>query len=400
MRSQSFGFGIDQIVRGHARLPSDRRYGLLTNDAARTADAPHTTSRQALLLAGVPLARLFSPEHGIGAAADDGAIVPDGVDPTTQLEVVSLYGERMRPERAMLDGLDAVLIDLPDIGARFYTFIWSMSYMLEACAEARIPVWILDRPNPIGGDLAMAEGPMLDVHSCASFLGRHPVPIRHSLTIGELARLWNDEQRLQAEMHVVPAVGWKRSDHQPATGAPFVPTSPAMSRYAGALFYPGICLFEATNVSVGRGTRRPFEQIGAPWLDAAALHAAFAGLKLPGVASEPVSFTPSIPPHSGQRCHGIRLKIIAPKSLRPVELGLLLLAIAIEHAQGAFQWLRYPTAANPQGDRHFELLVGRCDVVEMLENRHRDLRQRIQSLIAVPDWQGRVQPHLIYSDAN
>lgn len=396
MQSLSFGYGIDQIVRGQSALPSGHRFGLLTNHAAMTADPPHGPTRLALLRAGVRLTRLFSPEHGISASAADGAGVPDGIDPTTRLEVVSLYGERMSPSPTMLDDLDGVLIDLPDIGARFYTFIWSMSHMLEACGQAGIPAWVLDRPNPIGGDLAAAEGPILDVESCASFLGRYAMPIRHSLTMAELARLWNDEERLKVELNVVEAVGWDRADHQPATGKPFVPPSPSMPCYESALFYPGVCLFEATNVSVGRGTDHPFQQIGAPWIDAAELHAAFAALNLPGVESAPVSFTPAVPPYRGRCCHGIRLRLVEPKKLLPVALGLSLLAQVMRMFDGAFQWRRYPTAANPSGDRHFDYLVGRCGVAEMLEECDQQLHQRIRAITACPDWRARVRPHLVY----
>jgi len=398
MSPPSFGYGVDQLVRGHARLPTGMRFGLLTNDAATTASAPHGLGRQALLGAGIQLVRLFSPEHGIAATAPDGASVPDGFDPVTGLEVVSLYGERMQPELTMLEGLDGVLVDLPDIGARFYTFIWSMSHMLEACGLAGVPVWVLDRPNPIGGNLAAAEGPTLDVDHCASFLGRWAMPIRHSLSIGELARLWNHEQCLNVELHVVAAAGWNRMDHCPATGVPFVPTSPAMASYQSALLYPGLCLFEATNVSVGRGTSRPFEQIGAPWIDPSAIHAALTEMQLPGVESERVTFTPSIAPYVGERCHGVRLKPTDAEHFRPVAAGLWLLGWIIRHSQDGFEWTRYPTAANPTGDRHMALLLGRRDIAGLLEDPDRPLLQMIHSATAVPDWRGRVEPHLVYQE--
>ncbi len=396
MSPPPFGYGVDQLVRGHARLPAGMRFGLLTNDAATTASAPHGLGRQALLGAGVQLVRLFSPEHGMAGTAADGACVPDGFDPATGLEVVSLYGERMHPELAMFEDLDGVLVDLPDIGARFYTFIWSMSQMLEACGQAGLPVWVLDRPNPIGGDLAAAEGPMLDVDHCASFLGRWAMPIRHSLSIGELARLWNHEQRLNVELHVVAAAGWNRTDHWPATGVPFVPTSPAMASYQSALLYPGLCLFEATNLSVGRGTSRPFEQIGAPWIDPSAMHTALTARPLPGVESERVTFTPSIAPYAGERCHGVRLKLIDPERFRPVAAGLWLLAWTIRHSQDCFEWTRYPTAANPTGDRHIALLLGRRDIAGLLADPATPLLSTIQSATAVPEWRGRVEPHLVY----
>lgn len=403
MSPSSFGYGVDRLLRGQrvgsdGSWPGNLRLGLLTSDAATTADAPHGPGRWALLSAGVPLVRLFSPEHGLTASAPDGAHVPDGLDPVTGLKVFSLYGQRMRPEPAMLEDLDGVLVDLPDIGARFYTFIWSMSHMLQACGEVGLPVWILDRPNPIGGALEAAEGPMLDVDTCASFLGRWAMPIRHSLTVGELARLWNHEQRLEVDLHVVRTTGWNRTDHWPATGAPFVPTSPAMASYPSALLYPGLCLFESTNLSVGRGTSRPFEQIGAPWIDPAAMHAAVTAMQLPGIESQQVTFTPSMAPYAGERCHGVRLKLIDPERLRPVAMGLMLLAWTAQNSQGWFTWARYPTAANPTGERHFDRLLGRRDVAMQLEDPRQPLLQTVAALTAVPEWRDRVEPHLLYPE--
>ena len=267
----SMGYGIDQIVQGACELPRLGRYGLLTNDAAVTASDSTMRSREALLRAGINLVRLFSPEHGLSAAEPDGAPVPHGRDLLTELEVISLYGRQTGPTPSTLSDLDGMLIDLPDIGTRSYTFIWTMSVMLEACAEAKLPLWILDRPNPIGGDLGMAEGPLLDEASCSSFLGRFAIPIRHSLTMGELARLWNYERGLKAELCIIPATGWRRTDHHPQTGLPFAPPSPGIPSYISALLYPALCFFEATNLSVGRGTTIPFQQIGAPWLDVARL---------------------------------------------------------------------------------------------------------------------------------
>ncbi|TWT78266.1 hypothetical protein Pla123a_10570 [Posidoniimonas polymericola] len=394
MTSSSIAYGVDQLTRGAATLPPGR-YGMLTNDAARTVDGA-TLSRVAVVQAGVELRRLFSPEHGIAADAADGARVADGVDAATGLEIVSLYGERLRPLPAALADLDGVLVDLPDIGARFYTYIWSLSHLLEVGGELGLPITVLDRPNPIGGDLTAAEGPLLDVDACSGFLGRYPMPVRHSLTIGELARLWNAEEQLGVELTVVPTAGWDRGDHQPATGAPFVPTSPAIACYESALLYPGVCLFEATNLSVGRRTPQAFQQVGAPWLDADAACEAFNKAALPGIASEAVAFTPTLEPHAGERCQGVRLIVTDPAEVRPVAAGLALLAIVMRQSPGAFAWRPYPTAANPSGERHFDLLVGRRGVGELLADSHRDLPRLVAELTAAPGWRERAEPHLLY----
>jgi len=393
---QPVGYGVDQIVEREDFLPRDGRYGLLTNDAAVTASDPTLRSREALLKAGFNLVRLFSPEHGIAATAADGAAVSHGFDPLTNLEVVSLYGDSNRPAREMLSDLDGMLVDLPDVGTRYYTFIWTMSYVLEVCAELGIPLWILDRPNPIGGDLTAAEGPLLDEANSASFSGRFAIPIRHSLTMGELAQHWNAERQLNATLRVVPAYGWRRADHHPTTGLPFVPPSPAIPNYTSAMLYPGTCLFEATNLSVGRGTAEPFQQIGAPWLDQARLQASFMAHGLPGVASEPVRFTPSVDPHRGRPCKGIRLRITDPLALRPVTMGLSLLYSVIEESDGAFRWSRYPTSVNPQGEDHFARLIGRQDIAGVLEAQQEDIASRIQEWTSVPEWAGRVAAHLCY----
>lgn len=341
-----------------ARLVGDaKRLGLVTNDAARTAADPGRLSRTALLDAGVPVVRLFSPEHGLSVAAPDGAGVPGGTDPVTGLPVVSLYGERMRPAPESMEGLDGVIVDLPDIGARCYTYAWTMTHVIDVCAGAGLPVWVLDRPNPLGGALASVEGPMLEPEH-RSFTGRHVIPLRHNLTIGELARLWQREHRPAADVRVIACEGWRRGWLWPDTGLPFVPTSPAIRRFDAALLYPGLCLFEAANLSVGRGTDFPFEVVGAPWLDAPATVERFAARQPPGVVVTPDAFTPEADPHAGQRCEAVRVTVREPALVRPVALGIALLADIAALHRGAFNWVRYPTAANPTGAGHLERLAG------------------------------------------
>lgn len=388
-------FGIDQVLVTPGLLCG--RLGLVTNDAARPALDSRLKSRVALQRAGFKLVRLFSPEHGLGEDAADGAAVADGFDRLTGLPIVSLYGEKMRPPRETLADLDAVVFDIPDIGARFYTYIWTLSYALEACAEAGVPLVVLDRPNPLGGDLTVAEGPILDAAKFGSFVGRAAIPIRHSLTAGELARLWNVEWKLGANLQIVPCSGWTRAMHWPETGLPFVQTSPAIASYESALLYPGLCLFEATNLSVGRGTNFAFQIAGAPWLDAAQLVERFNSRRLPGVIAEAHRFKPSLPPHAREPCEGVRLRVTDRKRLQPVAAGLHLLAAVIQNHPGKFCWSKYPTAANPTGEGHFERLVGRAGIREALEVNPADSDARVNEWTAAPGWQERVRDVLLYA---
>lgn len=387
-------FGIDRLLAAPDSLRG--KLGLVTNAAARPAADSKLPSRVALQQAGFELVRLFSPEHGLAATAPDGTVVADTVDPLTGLPVVSLYGERMRPPRESLADLDAVLFDIPDIGARFYTYIWTLSHVLEACAEAGVPLVVLDRPNPLSGDLEMAEGPILNVEKFSSFVGRAAIPIRHSLTVGELAQLWNAEWKLNAKLQVLRCAGWQRAMHWPDTGLPFVPTSPAMASYEAALLYPGLCLFEATNLSVGRGTPVSFQAVGAPWLRAAATAHRFNGLAHPGVTARPDHFAPTPSPHAGERCEAVRLVVNDARTFHPVAAGLLLLATVIELNREQFRWANYPTAANPTGQGHFERLIGRADGGDVLEKGPAPLREWMKEWATAPDWPTRVKDVLLY----
>jgi uncharacterized protein YbbC (DUF1343 family) len=389
-------FGIDELLATPDRPRGP--LGLVTNDAARPGGDPGTPGRLALLRAGFPVARLFTPEHGLGADAPDGAPVPHSTDSLTRLPVTSLYGENPRPAPESLGDLQAVLFDLPDVGARFYTYIWTLSHVMEACAEAGVPLLVLDRPNPLGGVMAAVEGPVLDVDSFGSFVGRSPIPIRHSLTSGELARFWKKAWKLDLDLRIVPCQGWRRSVHWPDTGLPFIPTSPSMPTYESALLYPGLCLLEATNLSVGRGTHKPFRQVGAPWLLADETTRAINELDLPGVRAAPCTFTPALDPYAGQRCGGVLMEITDPEALRPVALGLHLLSVLIRTHPGEFRWTSYPTAANPTGEGHFERLVGRAGIREVLEASPPNLAGRIDAWTSAPGWQERVEDMLLYDE--
>jgi uncharacterized protein YbbC (DUF1343 family) len=308
--------GIDVLQgEGFARLRG-LRVALLTNLAAQTRTGQLTVDavRGA---GGVQLAALFAPEHGLEATADSD--IASGRDARTGLQVHSLYGATQRPTAAMLDGIDLILIDLPDVGARFYTYMTTMAYVMEEAARHRVAVMVLDRPNPITG--GAVEGPMLD-GDLRSFVGYFPMPVRHGLTLGELARLFNGEARLGASLTVVPVTGWRRSMWHDDTGLPWSNPSPNIRNLRAAALYPGLGAIEWSNISVGRGTDTPFELIGAPWMDGPRIALILNSRRVPGVTFAPASFTPSSSVYANQRCSGVSLSITDRNALRPVRVGI------------------------------------------------------------------------------
>ncbi|MBA4071981.1 MAG: DUF1343 domain-containing protein [Gemmatimonas sp.] len=389
-------FGVDRLVADPSLLGGTARVGLVTNDAARLASDAGRHSRAALIAGGVSVVRLFGPEHGLTATADDGAAVADGTDPLTGLPVVSLYGERMRPDMESLTDLDAVLFDIPDVGARFYTYTWTLYHVMAACEQAGTRVVVLDRPNPLGGELQSAAGPVLDL-ACRSFIGEDAIPIRHQLTLGELARLWQRDHFAKVRLDVIACDGWTRAMRWPDTLLPWVPTSPAMPSFESAQLYTGACLFEATNLSVARGTDAPFQQVGAPWLDVGAVLADLARRVPKGVEFSETTFIPATGPYAGEECRGIRITVTWAGALRPVALGLLLMAAVASTHRLRFQWARYPTAANPSGEGHFERLVGRRDIRRVFDKTPQDIdAEQVRAWTEVGDWAERVEPVLVY----
>jgi uncharacterized protein YbbC (DUF1343 family) len=268
--------------------------------------------------------------------------------------------------------------------------------MMAACTEVMVPLIVLDRPNPLGGELAVAEGPVLDL-ACRSFIGEDAIPIRHQLTNGELATLWQREHFAGIRLDVLTCDGWSRAMRWPDTGLPWVPTSPAMPSFESAQVYAGTCLFEATNVSVARGTDAPFQQVGAPWLDVGAVLANLARRVPKGVEFTEVTFTPTSGPYIGETCRGVRIAVTSAAALRPVALGFLLMAAIATTHRLRFQWARYPTAANPSGQEHFERLVGRRGI-----RRHFDAAPQaidaelVRAWTDTGDWSARVGPELLY----
>jgi uncharacterized protein YbbC (DUF1343 family)/CubicO group peptidase (beta-lactamase class C family) len=312
--------GIDVLrANGFAALQG-KRVGLLTNHTGRARDGATTID---LLhgAKGVTLVRLFSPEHGIRGILD--ASVPSATD-ETGLTIQSLYGETRRPSTAMLSGIDTMVVDLQDIGARFYTYMTTMAYVMEEAAKHKVAVVVLDRANPING--FQIEGPTLD-KSALSFVGYYPMPIRHGMTLGELAQLFNAENKIGVDLTVVSLRNWKRDQWFDATGLPWINPSPNMRNLIQATLYPGIGAIEGTNVSVGRGTDTPFEQVGAPWVNGVALADALNARAIPGIRFYPVRFTPSSSKYANEECGGVFMIVTDRAAIRPVRIGVEIAAM-------------------------------------------------------------------------
>ena len=287
---------------------------------------------------GVTLAALFGPEHGVRGEVQYMEAVDETRDPRTGVPMYSLYGstvDSLRPRPEWLDGLDAVVFDIQDVGARYYTYVYTMALAMEACAKAGVRFVVLDRPNPLGGE--RVEGNLVEP-GFRSFVGLYPLPNRHGMTVGELARLLNAEERFGCDLAVVPCLGWSRKMRWADTGLAFVPPSPNMPTPDTAQVYPGMCLLEGTNLSEGRGTCRPFEQFGAPYLDAADIVSALERHRLPGLALRPVHFVPTWDKHRGAGCSGAFLHVTDPEVFASVRTGLAVVAEARKRGGREFQW--------------------------------------------------------------
>jgi uncharacterized protein YbbC (DUF1343 family) len=364
--------GLDVVLAEPAALRG-RRFGLLAHGAALTAAlAP---AHLALADAGAPAARLFGPEHGYYGVEQDMVASHDAVDPWTGAPIVSLYGDSagsLRPRSEAFDGLDLLLVDLQDVGSRYYTFAATAVWAAEAALAAGLEVWILDRPNPLGGEVV--EGPGV-APGFESFVGAFRTPVRHGLTLGEIARL--ELARAGADtgrLRVVAVEGWRRDRLWPALGRPWVATSPNMPDFDTALLYPGLCLVEATELSEGRGTTRPFRLIGAPGVDPRAVAAALEPLRDLGVAAIPTYFRPWHQKHRGQVCGGVELAVVDAARVVGLRVGVELLAAFARVAPGAFRWRAAP----------YEFVSDR-PAIDLLAGGD-GLRRAIESGAGVDDW--------------
>jgi uncharacterized protein YbbC (DUF1343 family) len=319
--------GLEVLLTDSAHLVRGRRVGLITNPTAVTRDGQHAID---LLWesADVDLVALYGPEHGLRGGIEAGVKIEHGRDERTGVPIYSLYGQVQRPTPDMLRGVDILVFDMKDIGARPYTYVWTMVMAMEAAAEQEIPFLVLDRPNPI---TARAEGPLMEMEMrrvAQAITGYFPVPLRHGMTVGEVARYVNEEYDVGARLHVVPAKGWHGGMWWDEAGLPWVDPSPNIRSLEAALVYSGLVLAEATNLSVGRGTPAPFSVIGAPWMNADAVLLRVQGYDIPGVSLETTDFVPTGEgwvPFRDERVRAIRFRVTDRDAFQPVWMTLVLL---------------------------------------------------------------------------
>jgi len=337
-RAQRVRTGAARVLAGEAGHLSGQRLGLVHHPASVTAGLKPTARE--LLAAGLDIRILFGPQHGAHGEKQDNMIESaDFRDPDTGLVTYSLYGAVRKPTPEMLEGLDALLFDLQDVGVRVYTFVWTMALAMQACAEAGVRFVVLDRPNPIGG--VRREGPVLR-EGFESFVGLHPVPLRHGLTCGELARWLVRERGIGCELEVVQCEGWRRSMSWADTGLPWVMPSPNLPTTDSCAVYPGMVLLEGTNLSEGRGTTRPFELFGAPFLQPGSFRDALTPMLGGGVTFRPCHFEPTFQKHAGVVCGGGQLHVTDADVFEPVRTAVAILCAAKASAPDRFEWRRPP----------------------------------------------------------
>jgi uncharacterized protein YbbC (DUF1343 family) len=353
--------GLDRLLAS-GRLRG-RRVGLVCNPASVDGELRHAADLVAQRR-DLTLAALFGPQHGFHSDLQDNMIeTPHAEDPARRVPIYSLYSDTRKPTPEMLAGLDVLVVDLQDVGTRVYTFVYTMAYCLEAAAREGLPVIVCDRPNPIGG--REVEGPMLEP-GFESFVGLFPIPLRHGMTIGELARLFNDHFGLGARLEVVACEGWRRDQYFDATGLPWVMPSPNMPTLDTAVVYPGAVLAEGTLLSEGRGTTRPFELIGAPWAREQALAARLNTLDLPGVRFRATRFEPTFQKHASKSCGGVQFHVTDRDAFRPV---LSMAAVLREfHAQAPDQFAWRPPPYEYEFDKMpIDILAGSSALREAIE---------------------------------
>ncbi len=330
--------GLDVLLGSSELLGRLRgsRVGLLVNPTSVTTDLVHAVD--ALRAAEVDIVRLFGPEHGVRGEAQDMEAVDESFDPITGIPTVSLYGhtyESLRPTVEELQGIDVMLADIQDIGARYYTYIYTIGLTMQACGEAGIPVWVLDRPNPIGGDVV--EGNVV-LDEYRSFVGMQPIAVRHAMTSGEAARFFDRFCGWSCDLEVVRMRGWRRAMFFDDTGLPWVMPSPNMPTLDTAIVYPGQCLLEGTNASEARGTTRPFELFGAPWVDSVALHAKMTAFGLDGCTFRQASFRPKFQKHANETCLGLQVHVTNREIFESLKFSYCLLSALLELNPEEFRW--------------------------------------------------------------
>jgi len=330
--------GNDIISREARRRLGTRRIGLLANPASVDSRLVHIAD--SLAAQRIRLDCIFGPQHGYRGETQANMIEWQGyIHPELGIPVYSLYGEKREPDPFMIQDLDTVVIDLPDVGARPYTYLWTAVLMMKACAGIGVRVKVCDRPNPIGG--STVEGPPLD-ESCRSFVGLYPLPMRHGFTIGEALHFINETHGIGCDLEVIRMRGWDRSMYFRDTGQPWIMPSPNIPSPDTALLYPGIVLLEGTNISEGRGTTRPFELVGAPWIEPQGFARKLSSCGIEGAVFRPVHFEPTWDKYEGQLCGGVQIHVVKRRAFKPVRCGALLIAAAADLYPKDFAWSEPP----------------------------------------------------------
>ena len=379
--------GIDVFLNKHAKQFKGKRVGLVTNLTGVNKQLESTID---LLYRhpDIQLTALYGPEHGIRGDAKEGEKVESTRDEKTNLPVYSLYGETRKPTKEMLEEIDVMVFDLQDIGSRYYTYIYTMAYVMEACGENNIEMVVLDRPNPVSG--LKREGNVVDEHY-KSFIGLVPIPNRHGLTIGELALLFKNEFDYACDLTVIPMQGWKRSMYYEETDLIWIPPSPNTTSIDMCILYVGTCLIEGTNLSEGRGTTQPFEVVGAPFINGQQLAETFNQRNLPGIIARPVSFKPTYQKFEDEMCYGVQLHIVDRETIEPLKSMIYLLLDIANMYPEDFEFRE----ETPSGKSFFDLLAGNGELRKMIGNGNVEdyFKEADKDLT---DFEKRIEPYLLY----
>jgi len=354
--------GADIFTQGRSPEFFASPFGLVVHPASVTSTLQHTS--QVFAIPGSPLKALFGPQHGLRGETQDNMVEWRSFhDPATGIPCYSLYGEHRKPTREMLEGLEALIFDLQDVGTRYYTFIWTMLLCMEASAENHLKFVVLDRPNPLNGKTV--SGPLIE-EGFESFVGLKPIPVRHGMTIGELARFFKGEFGIACDLEVVPMQGWRRGMYFDGTGLPWVLPSPNMPTLDTAIVYPGGCLLEGTNLSEGRGTTRPFELIGAPYIDADRLIKAVRKEGIKGAYLREAHFIPTFNKYRGELCHGLQIHVTDREQFDSLGAIIKLLKVVHQLWPEGFEWNRQPYEYEFTRPA-FDCLVGNSRIRRMVE---------------------------------
>lgn len=353
-------FGIDVLQRDQFALLKNKKFGLLTNLSAVNTRL-QTTYRLCVEQDAGKLTAIFTPEHGFGGAAPDGVVVASGTDARTGVPIHSLYATHYRATPEMLKDVEVVVCDIQDIGVRYYTYLWTVSLMLEEAGKHHIPVIVLDRPNPLGKFVCgLPVYPEME-----SLVGRYNIPVCHGMTMGELVLMFNDRWNPNpAQLQVIPCEGWQRTQRWNDSGLPWIPTSPAMPHFSTVQHYPGACLVEGTNLSEGRGTSLPFEIIGAPWIEGFALADHLNEQQWAGVRFRVHHFRPTASKYAGEDCAGVQAHITDGRVFHPFHVWLAVLREVRNLYPDYFAWIEPPAGYEP----HIDYLAGSCHLRQLMDD--------------------------------